>query len=162
VPYQRLQARGLSPHRRGPLQSWFRWHQDAEKLGFHPGISSHEQSVVASVGPTAPLTRNSVMKLHSSFGDVSPVHQKNCACSPFPSSVELRPTVSCAQGALNVVPSTLCQRVTQCLPSGWNRQVWVYSLQRIHQLFLFQKSLMDFAAVAKSLSGKAFHWQEFN
>ena len=77
------------------------------------------------------------------------------ACCPFfPRSVGLRPTASCASGALNIAPSMLCQR--QAMPS-----IWSYSakpglpqgLEHASRLPL-QESLVDGAGAAEALLGQ--------
>lgn len=76
----------------------------------------------------------------------------------FPRSVGLGPTVSCANGALTIDPSMLCQR--QAIPS-----ISSYSASPLRQSFVntpwcfhSKKYLWIELALPNSLLGNAFHW----
>ena len=81
------------------------------------------------------------------------------ACSPFfPRSVGLRPTASCAKGALNMAPSMLCHR--QAMPS-----IWSYSARPACQIASntpasshSRKRLCIALALPNRSLGSAFHW----
>ena len=76
----------------------------------------------------------------------------------FPRSVGLGPTASCANGALTIAPSMLCQ--LQAIPSNSSysasplRQSFVNTPWRFHS----KKYLWIELALPNSLLGKAFHW----
>jgi hypothetical protein len=76
----------------------------------------------------------------------------------FPRSVGLGPTASCANGALTIAPSMLCQRQTIPSISSYSasplRQSFVNTPWRFHS----KKYLWIELALPNSLLGKAFHW----
>jgi len=76
----------------------------------------------------------------------------------FPRSVGLGPTASCANGALTIAPSMLCQR--QAIPSisSYSANPLRQSLVNTPWRFHSKKYLWIELALPNSLLGKAFHW----
>ncbi len=76
----------------------------------------------------------------------------------FPRSVGLGPTASCANGALTIDPSMLCQR--QAIPSisSYSASPLRQSLVNTPWCFHSKKYLWIELALPNSLLGKAFHW----
>ena len=76
----------------------------------------------------------------------------------FPRSVGLGPTASCANGALAIAPSMLCQR--QAIPSisSYSANPLRQSLVNTPWRFHSKKYLWIELALPNSLLGKAFHW----
>jgi len=76
----------------------------------------------------------------------------------FPRSVGLGPTASCANGALTIAPSMLCQR--QAIPSisSYSANPLRQSLVNTPWRFHSKKYLWIELALPNSLLGNAFHW----
>jgi hypothetical protein len=148
-----------------PSYRWISWlaapHTPYRRIG---AVSAHHPPKADRLrsDPKLPLTRRhhvSVPRLRLTTAGFHSRRPKGFAWSHFfPRSVGLGPTVSCANGALTMDPSMLCQRQAMPSMSSYSASPFRQSLVKTPWRFHSKKYLWIELALPNSLWGKAFHW----